>query len=108
VNRRHTVFKVRTHPNDATGYEFTSQLYYDDALSDIVHAQPPYSAKGPRTLRNSGDGIFRDGGEQLLLDIVEADGGYAATVDIGVDLSAPQSPAGGPGGPGGPPPRPGR
>src|SRR5215472_9972759 len=35
----HTHFKVRTHPNDATGYEFTSQLYYDDALSDIVHPQ---------------------------------------------------------------------
>jgi protocatechuate 3,4-dioxygenase beta subunit len=96
----HTHFKVRTSPNDQSGYEFTSQLYYDDALTDIVHAQPPYSAKGRRTLRNSGDGIYGNGGEQLLLNIVEADGGYAATIDVGVDLSAPSNAGGGaPGGP---------
>jgi protocatechuate 3,4-dioxygenase beta subunit len=105
----HTHFKVRTHPDAAAGYEFTSQVFYDDALSDQVFTQMPYAAKGPRGTRNSNDGIFQQGGDVLLLDVQpSADGqGYMATFEVGVDLSAPSSPAGpgGPGGPGGPPPR---
>jgi protocatechuate 3,4-dioxygenase beta subunit len=105
----HIHFKVRTDPNAGIGYEFTSQLYFDDELTDRVHAQAPYAAKGQRNTRNSNDGIFRDGGEQLLLDIVESGDGYAATIDIGIDLSAAPPPTQrGPGGPGGPPPPGGR
>ncbi len=102
----HTHFKVRTSPDAASGYEFTSQLFYDDALTDIVHAQPPYAAKGMRDTRNSDDGIYQNGGDQLLLDLQpNEDGtGYSASFHVGVDLSAPAAPAG-PGGPGGPPPR---
>jgi protocatechuate 3,4-dioxygenase beta subunit len=98
----HTHFKVRTDPASATGYQFTSQLYYDDSLTDQVHAQPPYAAKGRRTTRNTDDGIFLDGGTQLLLNLTPQGDGYAATKLIGVDLSAPST--SGPGGPGGPPP----
>ena len=105
----HTHFKIRTNPDGQSGYEFTSQVYYDDVLTDQVHAQAPYAAKGQRTTRNSNDGIFRDGGEQLLLPIVAEGDGYAATMAIGVDLNAPASSGfggpGGPGFPGGPPPR---
>jgi len=96
----HTHFKVRTDPSAATGYAFTSQLFYDDALTDLVHAQMPYAAKGQRTLRNAGDDIFRQGGDQLVLQVQAAgDGsGYQATFDVGVDLSAatPAAPQGGP------------
>jgi len=99
----HIHFKVRTDPAEETGYEFTSQLFFDDALTDIVHAQPPYAAKGPRDTRNSNDGIFQQGSDALTLAIFEEGDGYAATIDIGVDLSAPAQPAG-PGGPGGPRP----
>jgi protocatechuate 3,4-dioxygenase beta subunit len=61
----HVHFKVR-----AKDQEFTSQLYFDDALTDRVHAEAPYSGRGRRT-RNANDGIFRRGGEQLLLDVAE-------------------------------------
>lgn len=101
----HTHFKVRTDPTSETGYEFTSQFFYDEALTDIVHAQTPYAAKGQRTLRNEGDGIFLGGGDQLLIAIDQDADGYAATIEVGVDLSAP-APAAGPGGPGGPGGRP--
>jgi protocatechuate 3,4-dioxygenase beta subunit len=102
----HTHFKVRTQPDAASGYEFTSQLFYDDALTDSVHAQPPYAAKGMRDTRNSDDGIYQNGGDQLLLDLQpNADGtGYSATFHVGVDLSAPAAPSG----PGGGPPSRGR
>jgi protocatechuate 3,4-dioxygenase beta subunit len=99
----HLHFKVRTDLTSDTGYEFTSQLFFDDALTDQVFTRPPYSAKGPRDTRNSNDGIFRGGGDTLSLAIVEEGDGYTATIDVGVDTSAPAQ-AGGPGGPGGPPP----
>jgi len=102
----HIHFMVRTDPAAVSGYQFTSQLYFNDSLTDQIHAQMPYAAKGQRTTRNADDGIYRDGGDQLLLDLTPSGGRYAATKAIGVDLSA--SPPGGPGGPGvpgGPPPR---
>jgi protocatechuate 3,4-dioxygenase beta subunit len=36
----------------------TTQIYFDDALSDRVFARAPYSARGERDVRNDGDGIF--------------------------------------------------
>jgi protocatechuate 3,4-dioxygenase beta subunit len=80
----HIHFKVRTDPNARTGRELTSQLYFDDALSDQIFAQPPYSQKGQNRLRNSGDGIFRNGGDQLLLRPVRDGQGYVAMFDIGL------------------------
>ena len=36
----------------------TTQLYFDDALSDRVYAARPYSERGARDARNGSDGIF--------------------------------------------------
>ena len=83
----HIHFKVRTPGDGRRGHEHTSQLYFDDALTDRVHAQPPYAQKGQRTRRNDGDGIFRRGGDRLMLDLTEEGDGYAGTFDIGLELS---------------------
>ena len=63
----HIHFKIRTTPKARRSFEFTSQLYFDDELTDRVHAATPYAARGPRTARNRHDGIFRRGGDQLML-----------------------------------------
>jgi protocatechuate 3,4-dioxygenase beta subunit len=82
----HIHFKIRTDPESEQGYEFTSQLYFDDALTDQVHAQAPYAEKGERDLRNDDDGIFRDGGDELTLPLTEdGQGGYRATFDIALE-----------------------
>lgn len=105
----HIHFKIRT-PADAAlanpagqAYEFTSQLFFDEALTDQVHAQAPYASKGQRTLRNERDGIFRRAGETLVLAAAKAGQGYEATFDVGLDLSDTKVGAadrgGGPGGP---------
>ncbi len=104
----HIHFKVRTDPDSESGYEFTSQLFFDDALTDQVFRQEPYASKGERDTRNDDDGIFGGGGDELLLEIFEEGDGYAATIDVGIDLSAPAptNQGGGPPGgfgPGGPP-----
>jgi len=91
----HIHFKVLP---DATKV-FTSQLFFDDALSQQVFAQAPYASRGatPDT-PNSTDNIYQD---LLLLNTTQADGGYAASFDIGIDPSTVGS--GEMGGPGGPP-----
>jgi protocatechuate 3,4-dioxygenase beta subunit len=83
----HIHFKVRTAPDSQSGHGLTSQFYFDDALTDQVHAQPPYAAKGQRTLRNAQDGIFRNGGSQLILPLVQEAEGYAATFQLGLQMS---------------------
>jgi protocatechuate 3,4-dioxygenase beta subunit len=83
----HIHFTIRDSPESQQGYEFTSQLYFDDALTDEVQSQGPYAEKGQRDLRNSEDGIFRGGGDELLLDLTENRQGYTATFDIALDTS---------------------
>jgi protocatechuate 3,4-dioxygenase beta subunit len=78
----HAHFKIRTDPGASQGYEFTSQLYFDDALTDRVHRREPYATKGQRTLRNDRDGIFRNGGPQLTLALTEDGDGYASVFPV--------------------------
>jgi len=82
----HVHFKIRTGPASARSYAFTSQLYFDEALTERVYAAEPYASQSRRWMRNANDGIFRGGGRQLLL-APEPDGqGYAATFDIGLQV----------------------
>jgi len=84
----HIHFKIRTSAGATTTHEFTSQLFFDDALSDQVFTQAPYTGRGQRTTRNSNDGIYRSGGDQLLLQVrPDGSGGYAATFDIGLQFA---------------------
>lgn len=79
----HIHFKMRT----SDGYDFTSQLFFDDALNDEVFATTPYSQKGNGQIRNGNDGIYRQGGEQMILAVEKSANGYAATFDVGLQLS---------------------
>ena len=80
----HIHFKIRTDPTAASGTEFTSQLFFDDALTDVVHRRDPYASKGPRDTRNAADGIFGGSGGQLTLAPRQQGDGYVATFEIGV------------------------
>jgi protocatechuate 3,4-dioxygenase beta subunit len=82
----HVHFKVRTGPASARNYTFTSQLYFDEALTERIYAVEPYASLRRRWMRNAGDGSFRDGGRQLLLAPVLDGQGYAATFDIGLQV----------------------
>lgn len=84
----HIHFMIRMPSAGAAHEEFTSQLYFDDALSDRVYASPLYAAGAARRrMRNDRDFLFRDGGAQLMLDAREEGGGYTGTLDIGLDFS---------------------
>ncbi len=82
----HIHFKIRTPRADGGNWDFTSQLYFDDALTDRVTNREPYTRNRQQRVRNEGDGIFRRGGDQLLLDVTPRGDGYAATFAIGLQF----------------------
>ena len=83
----HIHFKVRTDPASASGYEFTSQLFFDEAVTGEVHAQAPYSSRGTRDTLNADDMIYAGGGDQMLLPLTQDGQGYAAAINVGVRMS---------------------
>ena len=73
----HVHFKIRTGAS-----EFTSQLFFDDALNTQVFAAAPYSQKGAQgVMKNASDGIYNS---KLLLTVTKSADAYAATFDIGL------------------------
>jgi protocatechuate 3,4-dioxygenase beta subunit len=93
----HVHFKVRTGAG-SPAYEFTSQFYFDEQVTDRVHAREPYAAHSGQRLRNESDGIFKNGGPQLMLPVTEVAGGYATAFDLAMRPGDP--PPAGRGGPG--------
>ena len=103
----HIHFTTRTQGANGEDYQFTSQFFFDDVLTDQVHTLEPYASKGQRDTRNSNDNIFQGGGDQLLLNLQgDTTNGYTGSMNIGLDLTDIEVGAadsmGGPGG--GPPP----
>jgi protocatechuate 3,4-dioxygenase beta subunit len=95
----HIHFKVRMYAGSQQTYEFTSQFFLNEAVTDAVLTQAPYNTKGSPDTRNSTDGIYRqpvnDGtgklsGELLLLQLTKAENeadGYVGTFGIGLKLT---------------------
>ncbi|HEX8845057.1 MAG TPA: intradiol ring-cleavage dioxygenase [Pyrinomonadaceae bacterium] len=83
----HIHFMVRTNPASEVGHEFTSQLYFDESVTDQVHTQAPYAKKGRPDTRNERDGIYRRGGKQLMLQLAKDAQGYVGTYKIGFQMT---------------------
>src|SRR6266436_815168 len=82
----HIHFKVRTGGGGGRAHEFTSQLFFDDTLTDQVHARPPYAGPGARRMRNGRDGIYREAGAQLTLAVAPSGAGYAGAFDLALEV----------------------
>ena len=82
----HIHFKIRTQGTGGA-YEYTSQLFFPETLNDEIHALQPYAANGRRDTLNQRDGIYREAGDQLLLQPSKSASGYDAGIDIALDLS---------------------
>ena len=86
----HIHFKLRLYAGSARTYEFTSQFFFDDSLTDAVYTQGVYASRGGRTSRNANDGIYRslsaterDG---LTLQTSKTPTGYAGVINLGVNV----------------------
>lgn len=56
----------------------TTQLYFDDATTERVHARDPYAATAQRTT-NDTDGLFD---ERLVLTLSREDGGHLGLLTL--------------------------
>src|SRR5258706_2767326 len=84
----HIHFKLRLFAGSTKTYEFTSQFFMDDSLSDSVYTQSPYSSRGTRTTRNANDGIYNSlsstNKTALTLQTAKTADGYAGVINLGV------------------------
>jgi protocatechuate 3,4-dioxygenase beta subunit len=81
----HIHFKIRTDPAATSGgFEFTSQLFFDDAFSDQIYSQGVYAAKGKHDVQNARDGIYQQSQGMTLLDVTKDGDGYKATFEIAI------------------------
>lgn len=85
----HIHYKIRSPTSAMSPYEFTGQLYFEEATSDRVYSKRPYAAKGKRTVSNITDWIYnRDGGRQTTLAVKPAKDGYTAIFDVALESSS--------------------
>lgn len=86
----HVHFKVLAKNADGRRVEFTSQLYFDEAVNARVMSQAPYTTRpDSRRVLNERDFLYRDGGRQLTTTPVARNTGapdYATTFSIGLRL----------------------
>ena len=75
----HIHFKVRK-----DGLEFTSQLFFTDAMNSTVFANAPYKTRGNPDVTDSSDNIYGTDGASLLLDPIASGGGYSADFSVGI------------------------
>jgi protocatechuate 3,4-dioxygenase beta subunit len=84
----HIHFKIRTDPDSDSGTEFTSQLYFDDEVTDRVLTAAPYQGRDGERTRNQDDNPYRNsGGHQLLLEVEEGPDGLVSSFEIGLNVT---------------------
>jgi protocatechuate 3,4-dioxygenase beta subunit len=83
----HIHFKIRGAAQGARAQEFTSQLYFDESVTDQIFKQTPYNSKRGRRVMNDADFLFRRGGKELLATPVKDAEGYTVKFDIGLQSS---------------------
>jgi protocatechuate 3,4-dioxygenase beta subunit len=99
----HIHVKVRTFEGSNETFEWTSQFYLNNSISEQVHTQPPYNQHGQPDMTNEEDGIYTgastDGliqsnaGQHLMLNLTKGqdDQGYIGTFNVVVNANQTES-----------------
>jgi uncharacterized protein (TIGR03437 family) len=84
----HIHVRIRTYSGSQVYDTFTSQFFFDDAVTDQVFTQAPYNQRGQRDTRNSSDMVLggTSNGSRLMLSLTKTGQGYAASAVLGVNL----------------------
>ena len=76
----HIHFKIRK-----DGYEFTSQLFFDESVIASVMARSAYSSRGTPDTDNDEDNIYGSDGDELTVALAgDGDGGLTGTFTVGL------------------------
>lgn len=82
----HVHFKLRTAPSAPSGFEFTSQLFFDESVQSAIYAHAAYAGRGSADTSNGSDDIYNDGGSELLLTPTKSGTTYSAKIVIGMEI----------------------
>jgi protocatechuate 3,4-dioxygenase beta subunit len=85
----HIHFKVRTYTGTTKSFEFSSQIFFDEGVTDEVYKTAPYSSRPSRNTRNQTDMVYTSNGNsgaKLLVTPAPSGAGYAATFAIGLNV----------------------
>src|SRR5262245_60094075 len=86
----HIHFKLRLFAGATRTYEFTSQFFFDEALTSVVHAASPYNTRGTRNTRNGTDGIYNGlttaQKSALTLSTTKIGDGYSGVINLTVNV----------------------
>lgn len=90
----HIHLRIRTYSGSTVTGTFTSQLFFDDSVTDQVFTSSPYSSRPNRDTRNATDNIFNGAANssRTLLTLSQTSNGYAASIDVGVNLTSTETP----------------
>ncbi len=66
---------------------FVAQLYFSDALTTQIFSDHPLYQQGAPITSNALDGIYAQGGVELLVDVTSSAGGYVGEVTVPVRRS---------------------
>ena len=84
----HVHFKIRTDPAATSGgFEFTSQLFFDDAFSDQIYSQGVYASKGAHDVKNAADSIYQQSQGKTLLSVAKDGDGYKTTFELAIQTT---------------------
>ena len=67
-----------------TALQLTTQMYFDDAITDAVLAGAPYDSRNRRDQTNATDSLYRS---SLEAELARAGDGYEATFRIGLETA---------------------
>jgi protocatechuate 3,4-dioxygenase beta subunit len=88
----HVHYRVRTFDGGRTTFDFTSQLAFDDAVSDAVLSRAPYDSRGTRNTTNANDANYQRATE---LALTKDGGGWIGRYTVGLAGVPASSAAGG-------------
>lgn len=63
----------------------TGQLFFDDAVSEVVYEQAPYDEHGGQWVRTGQDGIYRNGGARSTVALRRSGATYVGALSLGVE-----------------------
>ena len=87
----HIHFKIRCLQKHNEIYDFTSQLFFDQAVIEEVHrTRFPYNLRGQPDVSNEQDDIFGRDGWKLTLPVTPDGDGYRGAISIGLSDLPPK------------------
>jgi uncharacterized protein (TIGR03437 family) len=87
----HIHVRVRTYSGTTVLGNFVSQVFFDDATNNTVLAQTAYARTTARDTTNASDMVYAVANQTRMLASLtgSVDSGYAASITLGVTLTAP-------------------